>query len=57
MADETGLLAALRVIDDNPAIYLRSPDHTIPIRTADQQAEDLAVIYGEVVEADRAKRT
>lgn len=57
VADETGLLAALRVIDDNPAIYLRSPDHTTPIRTADQQAEDLAVIYREVVEADRAKRT
>ncbi len=56
VADEAGLLAALRFIDDNPAIHLRSPDHAAPIRTADQQAEELAVIYGEVVDADRAKR-
>lgn len=56
VADEAGLLAALRFIDDNPTVHLRSPDHRIPIRTADQQAEDLAAIYGEVVDADRAKR-
>ncbi|GJD64812.1 glycosyltransferase [Methylobacterium frigidaeris] len=56
VADEAGLLAALRFIDDNPAIHLRSPDDNAPIRTANQQAEELAVIYGEVIDADRAKR-
>ncbi|KMO27078.1 glycosyltransferase [Methylobacterium aquaticum] len=56
VADEAGLLTALRFIDENPAIHLRSPDHNAPIRTADQQAEELAVIYGTVLDADRAAR-
>ncbi len=56
VADESGLLAALRFIDDNPAIHLRSPDYTAPIRTADQQAEELSVIYGEILDAARANR-
>ncbi|KMO44698.1 hypothetical protein VQ03_01635 [Methylobacterium tarhaniae] len=54
VADEAGLLAALRFIDENPAMHLRAPDHTAPIRTAHQQAEELAVIYGEVIDAQRA---
>ncbi len=51
VSDETGLLAALRFIDENPEIHLRVPDFTAPIRTAHQQAEELAVIYGEVLDA------
>jgi glycosyltransferase involved in cell wall biosynthesis len=55
VADEAGLLAALRFIDENPGVHLRSPDYTAPIRTADQQAQELAVIYGEVAGATEAK--
>jgi glycosyltransferase involved in cell wall biosynthesis len=51
VADEAGLLAALRFIDDNPAIHLRSPEYRAPIRTAHQQAEDLAAIYGTILDA------
>ncbi len=54
VSDEAGLLAALRFIDENPAIHLRVPDFTAPIRTAHQQAEELAVIYGEVLDAASA---
>ncbi|AWN48945.1 hypothetical protein DK419_23460 [Methylobacterium terrae] len=54
VADEAGLLAALRFIDDNPDIHLRSPGYTAPIRTAHRQAEELAVIYGEILDATRA---
>lgn len=56
VADEAGLLAALRFIDANPETHLRSPDAAAPIRTADQQARELAVIYGEVVDASEAER-
>ncbi|UHC16329.1 hypothetical protein LRS73_28425 [Methylobacterium currus] len=54
-ANEAGLLAALRCIDDNSAIHLRSADCP-PIRTADQQAEEPAAIDGQVLDAPRAKR-
>ncbi|MFH6785860.1 glycosyltransferase [Methylobacterium sp. MA0201] len=54
VADEAGLLAALRLIDENPARHRQAPDHTAPIRTAHRQAEDLAVIYGEVLDAAEA---
>jgi hypothetical protein len=35
----------------SPPTNLRVPDFTAPIRTAHQQAEELAVIYGEVLDA------
>jgi glycosyltransferase involved in cell wall biosynthesis len=54
VADEAGLLTALRFIDDNPDIHLRSPDFAAPIRTAHRQAEELAAIYGEILDAQQA---
>lgn len=54
VADEAGLLTALRFIDDNPDIHLQSPDFAAPIRTAHRQAEELAAIYGEILDAQQA---
>ncbi|TNC15279.1 glycosyltransferase [Methylobacterium terricola] len=53
VADEAGLLAALRIIDENPALHRQAPGDTAPIRSAHRQAEELAVIYGEVLDAAR----
>lgn len=45
VAKPDDLLQVLRTIDDNPGIYKTSPDQAGPMRTADEQSEDLVGRY------------